>query len=99
MKDVHKNLLNKARHALELYLWTDCDREGENIAYEIAQACRQTNTRLILRRPRFSVINSRSVINGDSSDRSNSIIIRKLTYIMIETLIERVSHRMNLICD
>ncbi|KAI8055459.1 DNA topoisomerase [Syncephalis plumigaleata] len=53
MKDVHKNLLNKSRYAVELYLWTDCDREGENIAYEIAQA--------LLRRPRFSVINSRDI--------------------------------------
>ncbi|KAI9597903.1 prokaryotic type I DNA topoisomerase [Syncephalis fuscata] len=61
MKDVHKNLLDKARRAQQLYLWTDCDREGENIAYEIAQACLQANPRLILRRPRFSVVNARDI--------------------------------------
>ncbi|RKP26983.1 DNA topoisomerase, partial [Syncephalis pseudoplumigaleata] len=61
MKDVHKNLVNKAQRAQQLFLWTDCDREGENIAHEIAQACRQANPRIVLRRPRFSVVNARDI--------------------------------------
>jgi DNA topoisomerase-3 len=56
MKEVHQNIIEQARHADRLFLWTDCDREGESIAYEIAQACIAVNPRIQVLRPRFSVI-------------------------------------------
>ncbi|CAI7839901.1 unnamed protein product [Closterium sp. NIES-53] len=33
-------LREEARRSEQLVLWLDCDREGENIAYEVMQVCR-----------------------------------------------------------
>lgn len=45
-KDVHKNIATEARHASNLMIWTDCDREGEFIGHEIFQAALLGNPRL-----------------------------------------------------
>ena len=37
-------------------IWTDCDREGENIGAEIANVCRGAKRDIIVRRARFSAI-------------------------------------------
>ena len=39
-------LEQEARQASTLVIWTDGDREGENIGYEIIQVCRDVNARL-----------------------------------------------------
>ena len=49
-----RQLQQEARGAAWLYLWLDCDREGENIASEVVALCTQTNARLRLARPRFN---------------------------------------------
>ncbi|CAK7895942.1 DNA topoisomerase 3 [[Candida] anglica] len=45
-KDVYGNIAQEARNANILMIWTDCDREGEFIGWEILQAARSTNTNL-----------------------------------------------------
>ncbi|KAG0670865.1 DNA topoisomerase [Kluyveromyces marxianus] len=42
-----KNLQNEGRHATHLMIWTDCDREGECIGWEIVQAVGRSNPRLV----------------------------------------------------
>lgn len=53
-KGIVDNLRRLAREATDLVLWLDCDREGENIAYEVIGVCTHENPRLVLHRARFS---------------------------------------------
>jgi DNA topoisomerase IA len=39
-----------------LILWLDCDREGENIAVEVRNACLEKNPRLVVFRAKFSAL-------------------------------------------
>uniref|UniRef100_M4C198 DNA topoisomerase n=1 Tax=Hyaloperonospora arabidopsidis (strain Emoy2) TaxID=559515 RepID=M4C198_HYAAE len=45
-----------------LVLWLDCDREGENIAYEVKSICEKSNRRLRVFRARFSALIPRDII-------------------------------------
>ncbi|EGF76486.1 hypothetical protein BATDEDRAFT_14853, partial [Batrachochytrium dendrobatidis JAM81] len=56
MKGLADNLRAKSRQSEMLVIWTDCDREGENIGAEVVQVCRETNPNIIVKRARFSVI-------------------------------------------
>ena len=42
-------------------IWTDCDREGEHIGYEIMNVCKRANPRIEILRARFSAIIPRYV--------------------------------------
>lgn len=56
MEDVKRNLQIEARHSSHLFIWTDCDREGEHIGYEVATTCREANPSIIVLRARFSSV-------------------------------------------
>ncbi|KAI7839931.1 hypothetical protein COHA_006325 [Chlorella ohadii] len=53
---IRRNLQQLARTCQWLVLWLDCDREGENIAFEVIQVCTEVNPRLTIRRARFSAL-------------------------------------------
>jgi len=55
-KDIEKNLQQEARRAQTLMIWTDCDREGEHIGYEVVTVCKRANARITVKRARFSAI-------------------------------------------
>jgi DNA topoisomerase-3 len=56
MKNIAKNIEEQARRARSLFIWTDCDREGEHIGSEIREVARKGNGRLEVKRARFSNI-------------------------------------------
>ncbi|EJD03211.1 prokaryotic type I DNA topoisomerase [Fomitiporia mediterranea MF3/22] len=55
-KTIEENLKKEARRADELMIWTDCDREGENIGAEVVRVCRKVNVGIRVTRARFSAI-------------------------------------------
>ncbi|KAF4360659.1 hypothetical protein F8388_011294 [Cannabis sativa] len=54
--DIKKTLEEEARRCQWLVLWLDCDREGENIAFEVVQVCTAVNPHLTVRRAHFSAL-------------------------------------------
>lgn len=42
-KKIVQNIETEGRRASKLFIWTDCDREGEHIGYEIARVARNAN--------------------------------------------------------
>lgn len=59
MNTVAENIMNLARSASVLFIWTDCDSEGESIGYEIYKCCQKVNRSIILARARFSSLDSK----------------------------------------
>ncbi|KAG9072250.1 DNA topoisomerase [Linnemannia hyalina] len=53
---LERNLAHEARNANQVMIWTDCDREGENIGAEVAQVCRRSNQQIVVTRARFSSV-------------------------------------------
>ena len=56
-----KTLEREAKSSKWLIIWTDCDREGENIGYEIIEVCQAVNRNLRIFRAQFSEITKHSV--------------------------------------
>jgi len=48
------NIAAQARSSRALFIWTDCDREGEHIGGEVRQAALRGNSRIEVARARFS---------------------------------------------
>ena len=67
-KPIAKNIEQQARYSQILYIWTDCDREGENIGAEIRDTALKGNNRLRDNgktvRARFSNIERNHVIQA-----------------------------------
>nr|POE88077.1 dna topoisomerase 3 [Quercus suber] len=67
-KPIADNIEQQARYAQMLYIWTDCDREGENIGTEIRDVAAKGNQ--LFRQPgktvraRFSNIEHNHVVNA-----------------------------------
>lgn len=59
--DIRKTLEEEARKCQWLVLWLDCDREGENIAFEVVEVCSNVNSHLNIWRARFSSLIEREI--------------------------------------
>ena len=59
-KDIKRTLEKEAKQVQTLIIWTDCDREGENIGFEIIDVCTAANPRLQVYRAKFSEITKQS---------------------------------------
>ena len=66
---VAENLQKEARRASWLILWLDCDREGENIAFEVLDVCRQVKPNIRVRRAQFSALSYNDVTRALSTLR------------------------------
>ena len=49
-----ENIQTLARSAKILFIWTDCDREGEHIGGEVRDQAKKGNPRIVVKRARFS---------------------------------------------
>lgn len=61
------NITREARNCDLLMIWTDCDREGEYIGFEIVQAARKFNSRITMEstlRARFSHLERNHILNA-----------------------------------
>lgn len=52
--NVKRTLEREVRYCAALIIWTDCDREGENIGFEIIEVCRAVKPNLRVFRAKFS---------------------------------------------
>ena len=58
---IKRTLERESRRSQWLIVWTDCDREGENIGFEIIEVCQAAKPSLRVFRAKFSEITRRSV--------------------------------------
>ena len=56
MIDMKKSLEKEVKGCQVLIIWTDCDREGENIGMEVVEVCRAVNRGIRVLRAKFSEI-------------------------------------------
>ena len=54
MRGIYENIVRESRGARGLFIWTDCDREGEHIGSEIERAARKGNAQIQVKRAKFN---------------------------------------------
>lgn len=59
--DIKKTLEKEIKGCKSLIIWTDCDREGENIGYEIIEVCQAVKPDIKIYRAKFSEITPHAV--------------------------------------
>ncbi|KAL6250990.1 DNA topoisomerase [Rhinocladiella similis] len=66
-KAVAENIKQQARYARILFIWTDCDREGEHIGGEVRDQAKKGNPNITVKRARFSNTERAHVIQAANS--------------------------------
>ncbi|BFG15548.1 hypothetical protein CerSpe_018250 [Prunus speciosa] len=62
---IRRHLSQEARGYGNLVLWLDCDREGENICFEVMDCTGHSNeTRIRIYRARFSSVTEKDVLKA-----------------------------------
>ncbi|KAF7267076.1 hypothetical protein GWI33_019678 [Rhynchophorus ferrugineus] len=64
---IKKTLEKEIKSCQGLIIWTDCDREGENIGFEIIKVCTDVKPNLRIYRAKFSEITAASVFRALST--------------------------------
>ena len=64
LRPIAENIAQQARYAKILFIWTDCDREGEHIGSEIRDQAKKGNARIDIRRAVFNNIERGHVIQA-----------------------------------
>ena len=64
---IQRTLEREVRGCQKLIIWTDCDREGENIGFEVIQVCLAIKPNIPVLRARFSEITQRYVLSWSGS--------------------------------
>ena len=59
--EIKRTLEKEARGCSKLIIWTDCDREGENIGFEIIEVCKAVKPNIDVYRAIFSEITNQAV--------------------------------------
>ncbi|XP_052264208.1 DNA topoisomerase 3-alpha-like isoform X2 [Dreissena polymorpha] len=59
--DIKRTLEREVRGAQMLVIWTDCDREGENIGFEVIQVCKAVKPDIKVFRAKFSEITPQAI--------------------------------------
>ncbi|KAK4949858.1 DNA topoisomerase [Elasticomyces elasticus] len=66
-KSVAENIQQQARHARVLFIWTDCDREGEHIGGEVRDQAKKGNPNIVVKRAKFSNTERAHVVQAAQS--------------------------------
>ncbi|XP_075999266.1 DNA topoisomerase 3-alpha isoform X2 [Genypterus blacodes] len=61
MTQIKRSLEKEVRKCQALVIWTDCDREGENIGFEIIDVCKAVKPNIQVFRAKFSEITPNSI--------------------------------------
>ena len=70
--NIQQTLQREIRSCNKLIIWTDCDREGENIGYEIIDVCKTVKPNIDVYRARFSEMTAPAIKRAlDSLERPN----------------------------
>lgn len=59
--DIKRTLEREVKGAKYLIIWTDCDREGENIGFEIIEVCKAVKPNIEVYRAKFSEITPQAI--------------------------------------
>jgi DNA topoisomerase-3 len=95
-RPIESNLKKLARNIDTLILWLDCDREGENIAYEVIDVVKIINPRVNILRAQFSALTDRDVIRAANTlqvpnkNLSDAVEIRKKIDLIIGASFTRI---------
>ena len=60
-KQVVENLRQYSRDIDHLVIWTDCDREGEAIGFDIIDVCRERKPHINVHRAHFSALTKQDI--------------------------------------
>jgi len=82
-KAIADNIAQQARYSRILFIWTDCDREGEHIGSEVRTQAKKGNGRIEVKRARFNNTERAHVIQAaqnpiDLDDRQANAVAARI---------------------